>query len=79
MVPSDDTAEIVEMLQAESAEEHAQENDEQQDQTMPDPPSTPEIFCTLDVLHHALYATNADHSIHVHVTKIESLIAISAA
>ena len=44
VVPSDDTAEIVEMLQAERAEEHAQENDEQQDQTMPDPPSTPEIF-----------------------------------
>ena len=44
MVPSDDIAEIVEMLQAEMAEEHAQENDEQQDQTMPDPPSTLRFF-----------------------------------
>ena len=35
MVPSDDTADIVEMLQAEMAEEHAQENAEQ-DLTMPD-------------------------------------------
>ena len=44
VVPTDDTAEIVEMLQAERAGEHAQENDEQQDQTMPDPPSTRDIF-----------------------------------
>ena len=79
VVPSDDTAEIVEMLQAERAEEHAQENDEQQDQTMPDPPSTREIFCALDVLRHALYAANADHSIHQHVAKIDSFIANSAA
>ena len=74
-MPSDDTAE---MLQAERAEEHAQENDEQQDQTMPDPP-TREIFCALDVLRHALYAANADHSIHQHVAKIESFITNSAA
>ena len=74
VVPSDDTAEIVEMLQAERAEEHAQENDEQQDQTMPDPPSTREIFCALDVLRHALYAANADHSTHQLLQKLIRLL-----
>ena len=74
-MPLDDTAEIVEMLQAERAEEHAQENDEQLDKTMSDP-LTPGIFlCTQCAASCSLCCQCRPQ----HTSKIESFIANSAA
>ena len=79
MLPSDDPAEIVSMMQQERCDATEEEDDDESDAALPDPPTSSELYAAIEVLRRSLYCNHADQSVHQHVTKLETFILKSTA
>ncbi|XP_065196555.1 tigger transposable element-derived protein 4-like [Sycon ciliatum] len=77
VAPSDDVCEIVQALQDETADSDRDDEDEVAEE-LPSPPSAAELLQAVSTVRLALYASNADSSMHASFSRVENFLSAKA-